>query len=110
MSDTDFETRKDQASAWFRTLRDTIVARFEALEDSTDGDTAAGRFEVTPTTRDEGRGGGGIMSGVIIGSGVGGMSASIRSITSCQISAGRPPPVVPVKGVLLSLPIQTPVT
>ena len=62
MSNTDFEPRKQQASDWFRNLRDTIVARFEALEDSTEGSAPAGRFDVTPTTRDEGRGGGGIMS------------------------------------------------
>ncbi|MCW1933459.1 oxygen-dependent coproporphyrinogen oxidase [Pararhodobacter zhoushanensis] len=59
---TDFDTRKTQAADWFRSLRDTITARFEALEDSTDSDLPPGRFEVTPTTRDEGRGGGGIMS------------------------------------------------
>ena len=28
---TEFETRKAQASDWFKTLRDTITARFEAL-------------------------------------------------------------------------------
>jgi len=59
---TDMDTRKTQAADWFKSLRDTIVARFEALEDTTEGDLPAGRFEVTPTTRDEGRGGGGIMS------------------------------------------------
>jgi coproporphyrinogen III oxidase len=59
---TDMETRKSQAADWFRSLRDTIVARFEALEDTTDGDAPAGRFEVTPTERDGGKGGGGIMS------------------------------------------------
>ena len=59
---TEFETRKAQASDWFKTLRDTITARFEALEDGTSGDQPPGRFEVTPTQRDKGRGGGGIMS------------------------------------------------
>ncbi len=59
---TDFETRKTQAADWFRVLRDTITTAFEALEQSTDSDLPAGRFEVSPTTRDEGRGGGGIMS------------------------------------------------
>ena len=44
----DFSDRKTQASVWFRSLRDTIVARFEALEDSTDSDLPPGRFEVTP--------------------------------------------------------------
>jgi coproporphyrinogen III oxidase len=66
MSDTDFEPHKARAAAWFRELRDQIVAAFEALEDRhTTGpasDMAPGRFEVTPTVRDEGRGGGGLMS------------------------------------------------
>ncbi|OJY31722.1 MAG: coproporphyrinogen III oxidase [Rhodobacterales bacterium 65-51] len=55
----DFETRKTRAADWFRSLRDEIVTAFEALETSFGGD-AAGRFEVTPTTRDSG--GGGLMS------------------------------------------------
>ena len=52
MTDT-FEPRKAAASAWFSTLRDRIVAAFEALEDGVEGagDLPAGRFEVTPTTR-----------------------------------------------------------
>jgi coproporphyrinogen III oxidase len=57
------------AAAWFRTLRDEIVASFESLEDrQTAGPTAslpAGRFEVTPTTRsaeDGSDAGGGLMS------------------------------------------------
>ena len=54
-----FETRKPLASAWFRSLRDRIVAAFEGLEDSY-GEGAPGRFEVTPTTRADG--GGGLMS------------------------------------------------
>jgi coproporphyrinogen III oxidase len=29
-----FDARKAQASAWFRSLRDDIVAAFEGLEDS----------------------------------------------------------------------------
>ncbi|MCL4676278.1 MAG: coproporphyrinogen III oxidase, partial [Pararhodobacter sp.] len=66
MTDTATDTRKQRASDWFRSLRDTITARFEALEDSTAGPGPAGRFEVTPTTRDGGpdgrNGGGGIMS------------------------------------------------
>ncbi|MBN8291751.1 oxygen-dependent coproporphyrinogen oxidase [Rhodobacter sp. NTK016B] len=59
---TDFETRKTEAADWFRSLRDTITQAFEALEDTTDSDLPAGRFEVTPTQRDGGAGGGGIMS------------------------------------------------
>lgn len=52
MTDT-FEPRKAAASAWFSTLRDRIVAAFEALEDGFEGpgDLPAGRFEVRPTTR-----------------------------------------------------------
>ncbi len=68
MSD-DFDDRKARASAWFRTLRDEIVAAFEALEDRQDqgpfADAPAGRFEVTPTTRaseDGDDAGGGLMS------------------------------------------------
>lgn len=66
MNDTDFTARKERAAAWFSALRDRIVAGFEALEEShTTGplaDHPAGRFEVTQTRRDEGRGGGGLMS------------------------------------------------
>ncbi|MFN3645528.1 MAG: oxygen-dependent coproporphyrinogen oxidase [Gemmobacter sp.] len=66
MTDPDFEARKARAAAWFRELRDSIVAAFEALEDRhTSGpasDIAPGRFEVTPTQRDGGAGGGGLMS------------------------------------------------
>ena len=64
-----FDDRKARASAWFRTLRDDIVAAFHALEDSqTDGplsDRPAGRFEVSETRRasDDGTdAGGGEMS------------------------------------------------
>ncbi|NOX39173.1 MAG: oxygen-dependent coproporphyrinogen oxidase [Alphaproteobacteria bacterium] len=63
------EDQKQRASAWFRDLRDQIVAAFEALEDSqTTGTFAgqpAGRFEVSTTVRDAGEGvdaGGGLMS------------------------------------------------
>ena len=54
-----FETRKPRASAWFRSLRDRIVAAFEAVEGAY-GSGMPGRFEVTPTTRADG--GGGLMS------------------------------------------------
>ena len=54
----DADARKDQAAAWFRELRDRIVAAFEAFEAEEGGD---GRFEVTPTRRGE-DGGGGLMS------------------------------------------------
>ncbi|WP_164659338.1 oxygen-dependent coproporphyrinogen oxidase [Tropicibacter sp. Alg240-R139] len=64
-----FETEKTTASTWFRSLRDEIVARFEALEAShTNGpfsEMEPGQFEVTPTRRtaDDGSdAGGGLMS------------------------------------------------
>lgn len=60
---------KARAAAWFRELRDRIVAAFEALEDSqTTGpfaDRAPGRFEMRETRRRGGDGsdaGGGLMS------------------------------------------------
>lgn len=63
------DTEKATAAAWFRQLRDDIVAAFEALEDSHDtgpfADAAPGRFEVTETKRasDDGSdAGGGLMS------------------------------------------------
>ncbi len=68
MSDM-MDSQKSRASAWFKTLRDDIVAAFEALEDSqTTGpfaETAPGRFEVSETRRDSEDGsdaGGGLMS------------------------------------------------
>ena len=64
-----FDSQKMQASAWFRALRDDIVAAFEHLEDShTTGpfsDMAPGRFDVTETKRsaeDGSDAGGGLMS------------------------------------------------
>ncbi len=63
------EQERATAAAWFRTLRDEIVASFEALENrQTTGPTAdlpAGRFEVTETKRaadDSVDAGGGLMS------------------------------------------------
>ncbi|MEP3329611.1 oxygen-dependent coproporphyrinogen oxidase [Sedimentitalea sp.] len=65
----DMLAQKSEAAAWFRQLRDEIVAAFEALEDSPVqgplADTDAGRFEVNETTRasDDGSdAGGGLMS------------------------------------------------
>lgn len=55
----DFDDRKQQAAAWFRSLRDRIVVAFEGLEDA-HGEGAPGRFTVSPTTRADG--GGGLMS------------------------------------------------
>jgi len=60
------DSRKARAAAWFRTLRDRIVAAFEDLEDRS-GAGPPGRFELTPTTRADG--GGGLMS-VMRGGGV----------------------------------------
>jgi coproporphyrinogen III oxidase len=54
-----FDGRKARASAWFRELRDQIVAAFEGLE-ARYGTGAPGTFDVTPTTRADG--GGGLMS------------------------------------------------
>ena len=51
------DARKTRAAAWFRRLRDDIVAAFEGLE----AEFGVGqRFEVTPTRREDG--GGGLMS------------------------------------------------
>ncbi|HEY0213853.1 MAG TPA: oxygen-dependent coproporphyrinogen oxidase [Paenirhodobacter sp.] len=60
-----FTARKDMATQWFRSLRDSITTAFEALEDDFDSVTPPGRFEVTPTTRvgaDGADQGGGLMS------------------------------------------------
>ena len=65
---TEFDERKAQAAAWFRTLRDRIVEAFEAFEaaaperdGAAEGEGEPARFEVTPTRRGE-DGGGGLMS------------------------------------------------
>lgn len=63
MTDTalsDLDTKRQQAATWFRTLRDSICAAFEKLEDEAPpelyGETA-GRFVRTPWDRPEGGGG-----------------------------------------------------
>ncbi len=56
------QAQKRQASQWFRSLRDRIVAAFETLEDAGPGGAPAGRFELRETERDGGAGGGGLMS------------------------------------------------
>ena len=61
----DIEDRKARARALFETLRDTICAGFETIEDDLAGpqsSMAPGRFERTPWQRNEGEGGGGTMS------------------------------------------------
>lgn len=61
--------QKAEAAAWFRQLRNEIVAAFETLEDHHDrgpfSDAAAGRFEIKETARaseDGSDAGGGLMS------------------------------------------------
>ncbi|QPM91101.1 oxygen-dependent coproporphyrinogen oxidase [Pseudooceanicola algae] len=65
----DMDTEKARASAWFRSLRDEIVAAFERLEKAQVkgplSGTAPGRFEVSETRRaseDGSDAGGGLMS------------------------------------------------
>ena len=59
------ENKKAEARAWFEHLRDTICAAFEAIENEAPGPLhamAPGKFERTSWQRDEGAGGGGVMS------------------------------------------------
>jgi len=68
-----FDTEKASAAAWFRDLRNDIVAAFEGLEDShitgPKSDAAAGRLEVSETTRssDDGSDAGGALMSVMRG-------------------------------------------
>jgi coproporphyrinogen III oxidase len=70
MSTGEIEKRKERARAWFETLRDRIVAAFEAIEDALPADAplagrAAGRFKRTPWSRTDHSGtpgGGGVMA------------------------------------------------
>ena len=62
---TVIETRKETAKRWFEELRDRICAAFEAIERDYAAQTGAGTpgtFERTAWSRDEGKGGGGVMS------------------------------------------------
>jgi len=49
--------KKSLATDWFRTLRDDICARFEAIENEVIATQPAGRFQITPWQRPEGGGG-----------------------------------------------------
>ena len=53
----DWEDRKEQASAWFKTLRDDICSCFEAIEDDLSGgpkqNMDVGRFERKPWEREQ---------------------------------------------------------
>jgi coproporphyrinogen III oxidase len=70
MASGKIDQRKDQAKAWFETLRDRIVAAFEAVEDALPAtaplaDRPAGRFVRTPWSRTDhtgAPGGGGVMA------------------------------------------------
>jgi coproporphyrinogen III oxidase len=70
METGEIEQRKDIAKAWFETLRDRIVAAFEAVEDALPSgapfaDRAPGRFVRTPWGRTDhsgSPGGGGVMA------------------------------------------------
>jgi coproporphyrinogen III oxidase len=70
METGDIERRKDAAKAWFETLRDRIVAAFEAVEDALPADApraenTPGRFVRTPWSRTDhtgSPGGGGVMA------------------------------------------------
>ena len=61
MNDWQSDTQKSTAAAWFRSLRDSICATFEAIEDEAGqsqlADKPAGRFERTSWQRDGGGGG-----------------------------------------------------
>ncbi len=61
MTDTEPDDRKARAAAWFRELRDRIVAAFEAFEAAAAGEGEPARFEARATRRGE-DGGGGLMS------------------------------------------------
>jgi coproporphyrinogen III oxidase len=54
----DIDARKVTAAAWFRTVRDDLCARLEAIEAESGGaEGPAARFEIKPWSRPEGGGG-----------------------------------------------------
>lgn len=56
----DIDIKQSTAQAWFRALRDRIVAAFETIEADVQGphaDRPAGKFEISPWDRDAGGGG-----------------------------------------------------
>ena len=61
----DIEKKKETARAWFEKLRDEICLKLEAIETDlpdTFCEEPAGKFVRTPWKREEGKGGGGVMS------------------------------------------------
>jgi coproporphyrinogen III oxidase len=61
----DIEVKKATARGWFEGLRDRICVAFEEIERQVSGPQASwqpGEFERTPWQREEGKGGGGVMS------------------------------------------------
>ncbi|MBO6917314.1 MAG: oxygen-dependent coproporphyrinogen oxidase [Rhizobiaceae bacterium] len=61
----DIQEKKEKARLWFENLRDVICATFEALEESAENpqyEGEPGKFVQTDWLRDEGKGGGGLMS------------------------------------------------
>jgi coproporphyrinogen III oxidase len=62
---SDINDKKDKARAWFENLRDVICATLETLEETVDNpqnEGEPGKFKQTEWQRDEGKGGGGLMS------------------------------------------------
>ncbi|WP_423067173.1 oxygen-dependent coproporphyrinogen oxidase [Devosia sp. CN2-171] len=56
----DIESKQQLAAAWFRSFRDQLSGALEAIEADVEGphaDRPAGKFEITPWTRDAGGGG-----------------------------------------------------